>query len=125
MMWPQIAACLRNRMREVTAEAQGSMRGQWWERPGSPLYGFQATTERGGTKLAMTFEVGDFEELDAKVAAAIKRGLPDVLLVGRIVFIRQSIDVMSATPAKIDDAAKALAARAEKLRLGVVPGSSS
>jgi hypothetical protein len=122
MNWPQIAACLRNHMREVSSESQGSMHGQWWDRPGSPLYGFHATTERGGTKLVLTVEVGDFEELDAKVGAAVKRGLPDVTLVGRVVMMKQVVDVLSATSAKLDDAARGLVARAEKLRQGTLPG---
>ena len=124
MNWPQIAACLRNHLREVSSEAQGSIHGQWWDRPGSPLYGFHANTERGGTKLVLTVEVGDFEELDGKVAAAIKRGLPDVSLVGRVVMMKSIVDVMSATTAKLDDAAKTLVARAEKLRQGTLPASA-
>jgi hypothetical protein len=121
MNWPQIAACLRSRMREVSKEAQGAMHGQYWERPGAPMYGFHATTERGGTKLVLTVEVGDFDELDAKVGEAVRRGLPDVSLVGRIVMLKQVVDVIGATATKIDAAARGLVARAEKLRQGTVP----
>jgi hypothetical protein len=123
MNWPQIAACLRNHLREVHKEAQGSIHGQWWDRPGSPLYGFHANTERGGTKLVMTVEVGDFEELDGKVAAAIKQGMPNVTLAGRVVMMKQVVDVMSTTAAKLDEAARALVARAEKLRQGTLPAA--
>jgi hypothetical protein len=121
MNWPQIAACLRNHLREVSSEAQGSLHGQWWDRPGAPLYGFHAQTERGGTKLVLTVEVGDFEELDGKVGEAVKKGLPNVTLVGRIVMMKAVVDVMSATSAKVDEAARALVGRAEKMRQGTLP----
>jgi hypothetical protein len=120
MTWPEIAGCLRKEMTTVQAERVGSILGVWRDKQGREVDGFHAAFERGGTRLVLQCEVGDFERLDAKVATAVKHGMENVLLIGRIVAIRSSLDVMRLSRSRLEEGAQKLVARAIKARQGSV-----
>jgi hypothetical protein len=125
MTWPEIAGLLRKHMTQVTSERQGALVGVWHDKEsGRLLDGFQAAYERGGTKLALQCEVGDLERIDAKVAAAMTKGLGDVIIHGRYGSIRDTLDVMSLNRVKLEDGAKALVLRAIRAQKGDVAALS-
>ena len=125
MTWPEIAGLLRKNLVSISAERQGVLAGVWREKDtGREVDGFVASYERGGTKLALQCEVGDLERIEAKVAAAMTKGLGDVIVHGRVGSIRDTLDVMTLNRTKLDDAARALVTRAIRARQGDVAALS-
>ena len=124
MTWPEIAGLLRKNLVSITTERQGALAGVWREKENREVDGFVATYERGGTKLALQCEVGDLERIDAKVAAAMTKGLGDVVIHGRMGSIRDTLDVMTLNRTKLEEAAKGLVARAIRARQGDVAALS-
>ena len=119
MTWPEIAGLLRKHLSSVTSERQGALAGTWREKDsGREVDGFMASYERGGTKLALQCEVGDLERIDPKVAAAMTKGLGDVIIHGRYGSIRDTLDVMSLNRVKLEDGARALVQRAIRAQQG-------
>jgi hypothetical protein len=118
--WPEIASCQRKDMGSVTEERVGGIFGTYKDKSGRLVEGFQATFERGGTKLSLQCEIGDLENLDAKVVAALHADPQNAVINGRMAGLKILLDVMSLTRAKLQDGAASLTSRALKARHGAV-----
>jgi hypothetical protein len=120
MNWPEIASCLRKDMPTVSHERVGAIAGVFKDKSGRLIDGFQATFERGGTKLVLQCEIGDLERLDAKLVEAIRREPQLVVVAGRIVSLKTMLDVMSLNRTKLSDGAASIAARALRAQQGAI-----
>src|SRR5688572_20878037 len=118
MNWPEIASCLRRDMPTVSHERVGAIGGVFKDKSGRLVAGFQASFERGGTKLVLTCEVGDLEKLEPKLVEAMRREPQSVVLNGRMVSLKTTLDVMSLNRGKLQDGAASIVSRALRAAQG-------